>query len=124
MAKNKKNRVLNFFKDVKSELKKVTWPSFKQVRNNTLIVIVSVLIIGAFIWILDALFGFAWKKVIDIQKPAEQVEQTTTTEGTTSEIPLNNLPVEMNIPSTDGQSADGNQQTEPSTQNPENKPQQ
>ncbi len=82
MAKNKKNRLLNFFKDVKGELKKVTWPSFKQVRNNTIIVIVSVLIIGAFIWIWDALLGFAWGKITDSQSPAEQIEQTTNTEGT------------------------------------------
>lgn len=77
MAK-KKNRVLNYFKEVKSELKKVVWPSFKQVKNNTLIVIVCVLIIGAFIWILDLGLANAWTL---INPPAETVEQAT--EGTT-----------------------------------------
>ncbi len=89
MAKNKKNRFIGFFKDVKGELKKVTWPSFKQVRNNTLIVIICVLIIGAFIWILDAVFGFSFEKIVEkAQAPA--VEQTAPAAG--------ELPAELNIP--------------------------
>ena len=75
MAK-KKGRFLNFFKEVKSELKKVTWPSFKQVKNNTLIVIACVLIIGAFIWILDAIFGLSLGKVIEKMQAPQTVEQT------------------------------------------------
>ena len=72
----KKGRFLNFFKEVKSELKKVTWPSFKQVKNNTLIVIACVLIIGAFIWILDAIFGLSLGKVIEKMQAPQAVEQT------------------------------------------------
>ena len=51
MAK-KKGRFLNFFKDVKSELKKVTWPGFKQVVKQTGIVLVFVLVFAV------VLFGF------------------------------------------------------------------
>lgn len=73
MAK-KPNRILNYFKEVKSELKKVVWPSFKQVKNNTFIVIACVLIIGAFIWILDLGLTKAWTL---INPPAEtNVEQS------------------------------------------------
>ena len=54
----KQNRVIKFFKEVKSELKKVVWPSRKQVVNNTLIVIAAVLIIGIIIWVFDAIFQF------------------------------------------------------------------
>ena len=43
------------FRDLKSEFKKIVWPSKKQVINNTLIVIAAILVIGAFIWGLDAL---------------------------------------------------------------------
>ena len=114
MAK-KKGRFLNFFKDVKSELKKVTWPSFKQVRNNTLIVIVSVLIIGAFIWIFDALFGFGWNKVLDLRNPAEQTEQTTTEQ--TTENSTGNLPVEIQTQSTGTQPSEGSQQPETGAEN-------
>lgn len=80
MAK-KSNRILNYFKEVKGELKKVVWPSFKQVKNNTLIVIACVLIIGAFIWILDLGLTKGWTL---INPPAEtNVEQST--EGTANE---------------------------------------
>ena len=54
----KQNRVIRFFKEVKSELKKVVWPTRKQVINNTLIVIAAVLIIGLVIWAFDVLFQF------------------------------------------------------------------
>lgn len=45
------------FRDLKSEFKKIVWPSKKQVINNTLIVIAAILVIGAFIWGLDALLS-------------------------------------------------------------------
>lgn len=84
MAK-KPNRILNYFKEVKSELKKVVWPSFKQVKNNTLVVIVCVLIIGAFIWILDAAFSSTLGKVVEKWQGTEVTEQTAETTGNSSE---------------------------------------
>lgn len=49
-------RIANYFKEVKSEMKKVVWPSFSKVRQNTIIVIIYVLIVGVVIWALDMLF--------------------------------------------------------------------
>jgi len=46
-------RIGKWLKEMKSELKKVQWPSKKQTINNTVIVIVCVLVIGAFIWLFD-----------------------------------------------------------------------
>ena len=46
-------RVIAFFKDYKSEIKKIVWPGGREVAKNTSIVIVICLIIGAFIWLLD-----------------------------------------------------------------------
>ena len=40
---------------MKSELKKVVWPTPKQTVNNTVIVIVCVIVVGIFIWVFDAL---------------------------------------------------------------------
>lgn len=51
------SKIKNWFVDMKAELKRVVWPSFAKVRQNTLIVIVFVLIVGAVIWILDWLFS-------------------------------------------------------------------
>lgn len=48
-----------FFRDTVSEMKKVVWPGKKQVINNTLVVLVVVLIAAIVLVALDALFGFA-----------------------------------------------------------------
>lgn len=50
--------IARYFREVKSEMKKVVWPSRKQVVNNTLVVIAAVLVIGIIIWVLDAVFQF------------------------------------------------------------------
>lgn len=49
----KKGRVGKFFRDTRSEFKKISWPSKKQVWNNTLIVLVTVLVFGVVVWGLD-----------------------------------------------------------------------
>ena len=46
-----------YFRELKSELKKVVWPSGKQVRNNTLVVIVVVILVGVLVALLD--LGFS-----------------------------------------------------------------
>ena len=61
MAENKKQNwfkrtwgaICKYFRELKSDLKKVVWPTPKQVLKNTLIVIVCVLVVGAFIWLFD-----------------------------------------------------------------------
>ena len=50
-------RAAKWLKDMKSELKKVQWPSFKQTMNNTGIVILCVIVVGIFIWLFDAVAG-------------------------------------------------------------------
>ena len=47
------NRIGRWLRELKSELKKVQWPSKKQTVNNTAIVIACVVIVGLFIWIFD-----------------------------------------------------------------------
>ena len=42
-----------YFRELRSELKKVVWPTPKQVVKNTLIVAACVLFIGVFIWLFD-----------------------------------------------------------------------
>ena len=50
-------RIIRYFKDYKSEIKKIVWPGWKDVAKNTFIVLAICLIIGAFIWVVD--FGLA-----------------------------------------------------------------
>lgn len=49
----KPNRILRWLKDMKGEMKKITWPSGKDTLRNVLIVIVCVIIVGVCIWIFD-----------------------------------------------------------------------
>ena len=49
----KANSVVKFFRDLKGEFKKIVWPSKKQIINNTIIVIVAVIVIGLCIWAID-----------------------------------------------------------------------
>ena len=46
-------RIGKWLRELKSELKKVQWPSKKQTINNTLIVIACVAVVGLCIWIFD-----------------------------------------------------------------------
>lgn len=57
-------KVVRFFKEVKGEMKKVMWPTWKQTVNNTMIVIAVILIVGVFLAIIDAIFGVAVVGVI------------------------------------------------------------
>ena len=51
--------IAKFFRDTKSELKKVVWPSKHDVKNNTITVIVVVLIAAVVLIALDLIFGGA-----------------------------------------------------------------
>lgn len=51
--KNLINRVVNFFKEVRLELTKVTWTSKEELIGSTIIVIVVSLILSIFIGIVD-----------------------------------------------------------------------
>ncbi len=45
--------ICRYFRELRSELKKVVWPTPQQVLKNTLIVLACVLVVGVFIWLFD-----------------------------------------------------------------------
>ena len=49
--------IAKFFRDTKSELKKVVWPSKADVKTNTIVVLVTVAIAAVVMIALDAIFG-------------------------------------------------------------------
>ena len=49
--------VAKFFRDTKSELKKVVWPSKADIKTNTVVVLVTVAIAAVVMIALDAIFG-------------------------------------------------------------------
>ena len=50
-------RMKRWFREMRSELKKVVWPTPKQVMKNCLIVCACVLCVGVFIWLFDFVAG-------------------------------------------------------------------
>ena len=50
-------RIGKWFREMKSELKKVVWPSKEDVKTNTIVVLVTVAIAAVVMIALDAIFG-------------------------------------------------------------------
>lgn len=46
-------RVKAFYSDVRTEMKKVTTPSRKEVQATTVVVIITVFLFGAYFWLVD-----------------------------------------------------------------------
>jgi len=55
--KVKKNRVRNFFREVSSEMKKVSWPNKKELLNYTGVVIAFILIVAIIVGAIDFFLG-------------------------------------------------------------------
>ena len=64
-VKKKKDRGL-WFREMKSELKKVVWPTRKTVMANTGTVLLCSLLIGACIWIFDGVAGLFIRTILDV----------------------------------------------------------
>lgn len=46
-------QLIQFFKDSRDELKKVTWPDRDEVTSFTVVVIVALCVISVFLWLVD-----------------------------------------------------------------------
>ena len=47
------NKTCKYFRELRSELKKVVWSTPQQVLKNTLVVVCCVIAVGVFIWLFD-----------------------------------------------------------------------
>jgi preprotein translocase subunit SecE len=54
----------NFLVEVRSELKKVTWPSQKEVYATTIVVIGTTVFFGFYLWLLDLGFSRVLSRVL------------------------------------------------------------
>ena len=61
-------KVAKYFRELKSELKKVTWPSVQTVLKNTLVVVACVVCVGVFIWLFDFVAGAGITGLINLVK--------------------------------------------------------
>ncbi len=96
----------HFFKDFKAELKRVIWPTPKQLVNNTVAVITIVLITAIIVFVLDVIFEKM--NTYGVNKLKEVVEnRNEQTENTSSNEQANNAV--NNI--LNGENAQTNQET-------------
>lgn len=59
-------KVRKYFRELRSELKKVVWPAPKQVLKNAAIVAGCVLVVGVFIWVFDFVAQIAIDALIGV----------------------------------------------------------
>jgi preprotein translocase subunit SecE len=64
--KKKKGGIRKYFRELKSELKKVTWPTRQQVINNTGVVLAVMIITGLFLFGIDSGLGAAVQALLSI----------------------------------------------------------
>ncbi len=57
-------KAINFLKEVKVELKKVSWPDKNELLGSTTVVVISVTILALFIGICDFIFSKAMQIMI------------------------------------------------------------
>ena len=65
MAEEKKRDRGLWFREMKSEMKKVVWPDRKTVAKNTGTVLLCSLLIGACIWIFDFVASTAVEMILN-----------------------------------------------------------
>jgi preprotein translocase subunit SecE len=56
-VKSLPERIRSFYGDVRNEMRKVTYPSRKEVQGTTVVVIVTVFLFGIFFWVVDTVLG-------------------------------------------------------------------
>jgi preprotein translocase subunit SecE len=63
--KNKRLEGLKrFFAETRAEFRKIMWPTPKETFNQTVVVLTAIVVIGVFIWALDALDSWAIQTLI------------------------------------------------------------
>ena len=108
--KNKKS----FFKDFKAELKKVSWPTPKQLVNNTIAVITIVIITAVIVFALDVVFETMNKHGVDKVKEVVGTNNTVSDEAASDHNVQENT--ENNTNTTDVEETEGDTTT-PSEEN-------
>jgi preprotein translocase subunit SecE len=65
VARSSNHLWLRFLREVRDELAKVVWPSRREVVTYSIVVIVTVLVLGLFVFGLDVLFSRAVVELFD-----------------------------------------------------------
>ncbi len=53
----------HFYRDVRQEMKRVTWPTRNEVSTTTMVVVIAVFFFGFFLWIVDVVLTYGFDKL-------------------------------------------------------------
>lgn len=59
-------RVKRFFRDIKAEMKKVTWPTKEQLLHNTGVIVVFIIIVTIILSVLDIAFAKLFELITSV----------------------------------------------------------
>jgi len=57
-------KILQFFREVRVEIKKVTWPTRKETLASTVVVLITTFIIAAFLGVMDFLLSTGVEQIL------------------------------------------------------------
>jgi preprotein translocase subunit SecE len=57
-------RIKSFYTDVRTEVKKVTAPTRKEVQGTTVVVIITVFLFAAYFWVIDTILSRSIDKLV------------------------------------------------------------
>jgi preprotein translocase subunit SecE len=57
-------RFFQFLREVRNELRKVTWPTFDELKKATTVIIIFVTVLGIAIGLMDSFFQFVFVKLV------------------------------------------------------------
>jgi preprotein translocase subunit SecE len=58
-----KDKILNFFTGIVREMRKVTWPKREELRESTLVVILTSVLFAAFVYVVDWILSQGLKAI-------------------------------------------------------------
>ncbi len=58
------NKISKFFTEIKSEMKKVTWPTRDELKESTKLVIIATFIVTLFIGFIDQILTFVIRRLL------------------------------------------------------------
>ena len=58
-----KDKIVNFFTDIVKEMKKVSWPKRAELRESTMVVIITSLIFAGFVYLVDKILSEGLKVI-------------------------------------------------------------
>ena len=58
------NGIMRFLREAKSELKKVTWPTRRELIAHTIVVFIAVVLSAILIWVIDSIFAGLFQLIL------------------------------------------------------------